>query len=278
MRILKPDNDYLTKTRHEGSLPHKHVMWEVVIFIEGKCLHHIQNKTIEVDHGDLFIVGPQHIHNIETIEEPHYHRDIYFTDTEFKQLCDYFKMPNLYNQICNEIFHTHLSEPLLQHLLKQLKTIELYDIINTTTNNQENCKELDTCRSIRDSILLFLLSNYATDKLSQNQTDKPNWILDILLQLNSPSNFVLKPLDIIKRTGYSHSRFSELFKQYVGVSLSDYMIEKKLQYATNLLTNTNKSLLDICYTVGYDSYSCFVRMFKKRFGISPLKYKQLKLK
>jgi len=78
----------------------------------------------------------------------------------------------------------------------------------------------------------------------------------------------------IKNSGYSHSRFAELFKKHVGISLVEYMINKRLNYAADLLSTTNKSTLEISSLVGYDSYSCFVRLFKKQFNVSPIQYRQ----
>ena len=59
-----------------------------------------------------------------------------------------------------------------------------------------------------------------------------------------------------------------------GISLVEYMINKRLNYAADLLSTTNKSTLEISSLVGYDSYSCFVRLFKKQFNVSPIQYRQ----
>ena len=168
----------------------------------------------------------------------------------------------------------HLSEPLLQHILSQLKTIEAYDILNITNPDQTTARDFNICLSASDSILYFLLGNYTLSHLHQ-QKSKPEWILNILLNLNDPAFFTQKPSEIIKQSGYSHSRFSELFKKYTGVSLADYIIHQRLQYAANLLVQSEKTILDICTLAGYDSYSCFVRLFKKQFNVPPLKYRQL---
>ena len=69
MQILIPPDDNITKSLTDGSLPHKHLLWEIVFFVEGKCLHHIQDKTFNCVLGDVFIVGPEHVHSVELLEE-----------------------------------------------------------------------------------------------------------------------------------------------------------------------------------------------------------------
>ena len=117
MRVLLPINNALTKILRNGSSPHKHVFWELIFFIEGKCLHHVQNKTFTCNRGDVFIVGPKHVHNLELIDQSHQHRDLYFTDTHFKEICDLINIKDLYKQLCDDVFYIHLQEPLLQHRL-----------------------------------------------------------------------------------------------------------------------------------------------------------------
>ena len=275
MQILIPPDDNITKSLTDGSLPHKHLMWEIVFFVEGKCLHHIQDKTFNCVLGDVFIVGPEHVHSVELLEEKHNHRDLYFTDEHFKKICSSLNIPGLYADICKYIVYLKFDNSTILNLLEQLKTVEIYEILNKTTPSEKNLQNFNTCLSSCDSILYFLLGNYSLKNLKQTRTDMPEWLLNLLLDLNNPNFFSLKPSEIIQQTGYSHSRFSELFKSYMNTSLADYMIKKRLQYASNLLITTNKTTLEICTIVGYDSYSCFVRLFKKLYSLSPLQYRQL---
>ncbi len=274
MLTLVPPSEIITKNIFDGSTPHKHVLWEVVFFVEGNCNHNILGKSYKPVNGDVFIVGPNHVHNIELLKGPHCHRDLYFTDEQFKYACSLFGEKNLYQRICESIVLVHLSNSTLNHIIGQLKTIEVYDILAKTSPSKKNTQNLNLCLSVTQSILHFLLGTYLLKDLTLSQTDHPVWLIDLLYNLNSPEFFTQKPNEIIKNSGYSHSRFSELFKKHVGVSLVEYMINKRMNYASDLLSTTNKSTLEISSLVGYDSYSCFVRLFKKQFNVSPVQYRQ----
>lgn len=274
MLTLIPPSKIITKNIFDGSTPHKHVLWEVIFFIDGNCNHHILGKTFKPVNGDVFIVGPNHVHNIELLQEEHCHRDLYFTDEQFRYVCSLFPDKNLYENICKSIVSVHLSNSTLNHIVSQLKTIEIYDILASTSPSEKNAQNLELCLSVSQSILSFLLGTYLLKDLSLSQTDHPAWLMDLLHHLNRPEYFAQKPNEIIKNSGYSHSRFAELFKKHVGISLVEYMINKRLNYAADLLSTTNKSTLEISSLVGYDSYSCFVRLFKKQFNVSPIQYRQ----
>jgi AraC-like DNA-binding protein len=59
------------------------------------------------------------------------------------------------------------------------------------------------------------------------------------------------------------------FKQYFGVTIFDWLMEQKMQYAKDLILTTNKPIKDICVTVGYPRTSNFITAFKRRFNMTP---------
>jgi len=66
---------------------------------------------------------------------------------------------------------------------------------------------------------------------------------------------------------------TRIFKKEVGVSISKYMINKKIEKAKELLVHTNKSIGEVATIVGYYNYSSFNRIFTKETGVSPQEFK-----
>ncbi|WCT56632.1 ABC transporter substrate-binding protein [Paenibacillus kyungheensis] len=60
----------------------------------------------------------------------------------------------------------------------------------------------------------------------------------------------------------------------IGQSPSDYLIQFRMQKASELLTQTELTLQDIAINVGYQDGYYFSRMFKKYMGLSPIRYRQ----
>ena len=74
-------------------------------------------------------------------------------------------------------------------------------------------------------------------------------------------------------TGLSVSYLSRVFKQNLGVSVSDYVREKKIEKAQALLRYSDASLIDIANYLAFSSQSHFIQVFEELVGITPKKYR-----
>ena len=68
--------------------------------------------------------------------------------------------------------------------------------------------------------------------------------------------------------------FSNLFRQEVGMSFSDYLIQVRVENAKSLLRRFDQSVDAISKRCGFHSLAHFSRTFKDRCGMSPLKYRK----
>lgn len=74
-------------------------------------------------------------------------------------------------------------------------------------------------------------------------------------------------------TGLSPSYLSRLFKQELGVAISSYINEKKIEKAQHLLKYSDYSLIEIANYLAFSSQSHFIQTFKKSVGLTPKKYR-----
>ena len=66
---------------------------------------------------------------------------------------------------------------------------------------------------------------------------------------------------------------SRLFKESIGINLTEYIRQKRLEKAAELLMNTSLSVEKISETVGYSSVAYFGRNFKEVYGCSAREYR-----
>lgn len=81
--------------------------------------------------------------------------------------------------------------------------------------------------------------------------------------------------DLAAYTNMSSNYLSRLFKKEVGISISDYIREKKIEKSQNLLKYCDYSLVEIANYLSFSSQSHFIQVFKQFVGMTPKKYRDL---
>lgn len=71
----------------------------------------------------------------------------------------------------------------------------------------------------------------------------------------------------------SPSYLSKLFKNEIGKTFKQYILEKRMDKAKELLKNTNLQILEIGKSIGYSDSSYFCKLFKEKEGLTPTQYR-----
>ena len=80
----------------------------------------------------------------------------------------------------------------------------------------------------------------------------------------------------MSRVAYlSTFHFNRVFHQITGLPPAKFIAAMRLEEAKRLLLNTNRSITDICFEVGYNSLSTFTRFFTQRVGLGPREFRYL---
>ncbi|MFZ4870636.1 MULTISPECIES: response regulator transcription factor [Enterococcus] len=80
---------------------------------------------------------------------------------------------------------------------------------------------------------------------------------------------------IAEQVFLSPNYMAATFKALTGRLLSEYITEKRLEKAKELLLTTNLPIVKIAKQVGFSSQSYFTKNFKRFFGVTPKRFKQL---
>ena len=79
--------------------------------------------------------------------------------------------------------------------------------------------------------------------------------------------------DIEDNLHVNPSYFSTLFKQEMGTTFTEYLNSVKVNYACELLTETNLSIIDISLATGFEDQSYFTKVFKRKCKMTPKEYR-----
>ena len=84
----------------------------------------------------------------------------------------------------------------------------------------------------------------------------------------------LRVSDLAREIGLSGRQLQRLFKQEIGTSISTYLKTHRLHKSCRLLILTDLDVSEICYAVGWSDRTNFHHVFKKTFGMSPLRFRE----
>lgn len=147
-----------------------------------------------------------------------------------------------------------------------------------TKARQNNWKVFLEDKSIYYQLAEALIhdNRFIFNQLQKLNTAKQTTKKDLLRKLNRGkemidecylNNIVLQ--NVSKESGISEYYFFRLFKSVFGLSPYQYIIEKRLQFAHDILKNNKVPISEIAFQCGYSDVFAFSKAFKKQFGFAP---------
>jgi AraC-like DNA-binding protein len=85
-----------------------------------------------------------------------------------------------------------------------------------------------------------------------------------------------EPLDVPELARSAHlspAHFSREFRRAFGETPHRYLLTRRMERAAALLRNTDRTVADICFTVGLSSVGSFTTTFGRTYGLSPTAYR-----
>lgn len=167
-----------------------------------------------------------------------------------------------YYSLSTLIFHFINENHLNRQIAFQIST---YKLMHVDAHN--DWKEAATyLQEVSDAI--FALLGPREDTLSKRALRK---VLEYIETHLDEDLSLTKLADI---GGFNASYFSRMFKQIMGETVSDYVLQKRMELAKKLLANSNVKIQDIASRTGYTSPQAFTRTFRRELNISPKEYRE----
>lgn len=97
---------------------------------------------------------------------------------------------------------------------------------------------------------------------------------NVLLYIDQHFRDNIDQKELAQRCGMTAFRFSRLFKEANGIGFMDYILNKRMDFAKELLDNSQMPITSIGYEAGFKDPSYFARAFKQFAGCTPSEYRQ----
>lgn len=132
----------------------------------------------------------------------------------------------------------------------------------------QKCEEYESCREEFLASKLFLL--YLD--LFEGKAKKLSYSKQVCTYIDTQYSHPVSVAGIADIVGLERTYLSKLFKKEMNISIQDYLINTRLQKASELL-KIGFNVNEVCRMVGYTDTFNFSKMFKKKFGQSPKNFK-----
>ena len=270
IQLLTVGRNQVTREYFTPNPPHRHSQWELLIFEKGVTENVVNETAYTAQEGDVFLLGPGHLHEIRFVTTPHLHRDIYFSAEVVQKICDNYAA-DLFGKLQSgaRLLHFRMNASMRESIDLLCRNLDTLCLVYSA----ENGDAFQPVEGLSQSVLNMVVGIYFSQHVIK-KIDAPPVLLDVLKKLQSPAFFTQKVSDVIAQTNYSHSQFLKIFKQYTGVSIVQYLNRLRIDYAAELLRHTDNTVLSVCEESGYDSLSFFIKSFTSQYGQTPLQYRK----
>lgn len=248
---------------------HKHMECELILITEGNGTALIGDYIGEYKEGDVFFLSPDLPHWFRKSEQKkvgsaiviHFLKD--FMGRDFMALPE---LTNISRQLENTDTGIQLQGVLsieVGMLIKRIEQTEGLERIQLLLN----CMQKISCSTAQKTITKV----FATTLSRGTENAVIETIIDYSFK------HYLGPVslkEVAEIAGMSIPSFCRFFKRNIKKSYFDFIREIRIGRACKLLRDTDRSILDICYNSGYNSWPNFSKQFKDVTKLSPSTYRK----
>lgn len=120
----------------------------------------------------------------------------------------------------------------------------------------------------------IILMFHSLHKENMSNTKDREIIHKAGLILADSSSYKLSIPDIAEDLGIGYEKFRKLFKNQMGVSPHNYVLQKRMDIAKTFLIERNKSIKEIALELEFSDSYAFSKQFKKCVGLSPSEFRK----
>lgn len=227
--------------------------YELLIFLHGDASFRVEGAVYYPEPWDIVIANPNEMHKMCPASESEYERYVFNISESFflKNDC------------------TELKDFFVNRSLGANNLIKSDEAVKQILLRMTQCINDGAPGVVIKSQLIELLYHVRlnAEKTQLNLATQAR-IKDIIMYINENINSELALGTIAKKFYINKYHLCHTFRKHTGLSVNQYINYKRLLLARDLYAQ-GMSLTDASEEAGFNNYSCFYKMYKREFGVSP---------
>ena len=244
---------------------HYHEFHKITIFISGNVQYFVEGKTYPLEPYDIVLVNRNDIHRVQVDPSLPYERIIVYLSPRFitSYRSDTYDLSDCF----------HKAKELRSNVLR-IHSLEKSGLFKTITDLEYACahdgyaKEL-YCQVVFLEFMIKLNRAALTGRVEYISPGTGDRRISAVMEYIAGHLTEDLTVDQIADAAYlSRYHLMHLFKQATGYTLGNYITEKRLLLARDLL-RSGTPVTSVCFDCGFKNYSTFSRAYKKYFESTP---------
>jgi AraC-like DNA-binding protein len=247
---------------------HTHDFIEIMYVNSGEIEQFVNDKRIVTKKGDLVFMNYNSVHRFYAANEATYYNICFYPETMEKMITHENALPLLLLSSFND-FSKGEDDGVVSFSPAEQRQVQY---IFEKMVDEQNKRLLD-CDLVKESYMAILITLIARKASLPEEKEDDTWD-ELFEYINSNLDTGLTLEGLAKKCFYNPSYFSRLFKNKFNVSLVEYITNKRVEKALQLLSETDMSIKAISSSCGFSNRSVFYRAFSKVTGKTPSEYRK----
>ncbi len=245
---------------------HFHEVYEIYLFLNGEITYHGEAVSKKLERGDLILCNPYSFHCSQLMEECNYERIVINIDrAALQRVCSGgTDLSKCFEQGGSSINLYRLNEQETSRFVKISDMME--EELRTGGYGSD-----DMVNAYLTELMVLINRHAAAEIVNPSGSGMPDIVLNTLNYINEHLTDDVS-LDVLSKALHHNGDYlSRKFRESTLLTISQYTTAKRIIAAEKLLIQ-GTSPTDACFSVGFNNYTHFARMFKEITGVSPREF------
>ena len=240
---------------------HGHDFFEIELILSGHGQSTINGKEVILKPGRINFMTTRDFHDIQNDSKDRLH-----------MACARFNQFILNPVILKKIFAANQTLTFQLDEAEMAKIKNIMDVMMDVYKEPLESMDELILTNLIETIIVLLLKK--TDVFDSEKNENVAHISRAIGYLEA--NFYNDPTlaEAAEFVGLNKNYLSSVFHREAGKTFVQYSNNLKLKYAKNLLIASEMTVNEIYYKCGFRSISTFLHEFKKKYGVTPIKYRR----